>query len=71
MIQSGHALWLSANNEYAWNRSYNLWSQQAAQAGLNLWDRDACGYGPNQGSNLQVYARWDAEGPDGVDLNGE
>ncbi len=70
-IARGHGLWLPNAQEYAWNRAYNLAAQQAAQSGLELWDRDACGYGPNQGSTLQVYARWDAEGTDGVDLNGE
>ena len=70
-IQDGHALWLPNKTEYAWNASYNLWSQQAGRAGSQLWDTDYCGYGPNQYSKLQVYVRSDAEGVEGVDLNGE
>ncbi len=70
-VQRGFGLWLPNKNEYAWNYRYSLWAQQAGKAGLQLWDTDACGYGPNQMSNIQIYARSDAEGVDGVDLNGE
>ncbi len=70
-IQRGHALWLPNKTEYAWNARYDLWSQQAGKAGLQLWDTDYCGFGPNQYSKLQMYVRSDAEGVEGVDLNGE
>ena len=71
MVKLGNVLWLPNSVEYAWNRSYNQWAQEVAKTGVRLWDNDSCGYGPNQGSNLQVYAQWDADGTDGVDLNGE
>jgi len=71
IMKAGDALWLPNTNENAWNASYNLWAQQAAKAAVGLWDDDLCGYGPYQGSNLQVYAQWDADGTDGVNLNGE
>ena len=71
LVQLGDALWLANPTEYGWNRTYNALSQQAAQADVGLWDNNFCGDGPNQGSTLQVYAQWDADGTDGVDLNGE
>lgn len=71
LLQLGDGLWIPNSTEYAWNRHYNYWAQNAAAAGTGLWSRAACGSGPNQGSNLQVHAQWDADGTDGVDLNGE
>ena len=71
LLKAGDALWLPNGGENAWSRDYNLWAQQAARQDVGLWDNDRCGVGPNQGSNLQVYANWDADGTDGVDLNGE
>jgi len=71
IMKSGDALWLPNSRENAWNEAYNLWAQQAAQAAVGLWDDDRCGSGPYPGTRLQVYAQWDADGTDGVDLNGE
>jgi len=71
LMQAGDALWLPNNKEVAWNRSYNLWAQQAAKEEVGLWDVDRCAAGPSQSAKLQVYAQWDADGVDGRDLNGE
>lgn len=70
-LQRGMGLWLPNTVENAWNRHYNYWSQKAAASGLRLWDTDACGLGPAQAAELQMYVRSDAEGTDGDDLNGE
>lgn len=70
-LQLGMGLWLPNTTEYAWNRHYAYWAQKAAASGVRLWDRDSCGVGPDQSADLQMYVRSDAEGTDGVDLNGE
>jgi endonuclease YncB( thermonuclease family) len=71
MLQEGHALWLPASDEPAHNVEYDLLAQQARAAHVGLWDDDSCGAGPSPGAALRIWATWDANGVDGVDLNGE
>jgi endonuclease YncB( thermonuclease family) len=71
LIAEGHALWLPNNVEWAWNDSYSLLAERAADAGLNLWDPDACGAGPDPDANLRVWVNWDADGRDDRNVNGE
>ncbi len=71
MLQEGHALWLPASDEPAHNAEYDLLAQQARAAHVGLWDDDSCGAGPSPAAVLRIWATWDANGVDGVDLNGE
>ncbi len=71
LLREGHGLWLANPVEYAWNARYQQDAAVARDGGTNLWDTDSCGYGPNQGSKLELFVNWDADGTDGRDLNGE
>jgi endonuclease YncB( thermonuclease family) len=71
LVREGHALWLPARVENAWNEQYSLLSQLAAKRGRGLWDTDYCGFGPHQESPLQVWAEWDADGRGADDVNEE
>ena len=71
LIADGHALWLPSSVEWAWNYTYNILSQQAAAAHVELWNTTACGEGPSQASPLQVTVRYDARGNDFNNINGE
>jgi hypothetical protein len=71
LIRHGHALWLPFGGEGAWDASYRLAEARAAQDRRNLFDTDACGTGPYQGSGLSVWVNSDADGADDENLNGE
>ena len=71
LMAEGHTL-LSVNPvEYGRNRRYRELAQRAAAAGTRIWDTDACGRGPAAAAELRVSVRWDAEGNDGANVNGE
>jgi endonuclease YncB( thermonuclease family) len=69
LLAEGHALWDPHGTEWAWNRTYAKLSQFAARSGDGIWDTDSCGAGPDAALNLKV--KWDAEGQDGRNVNGE
>ena len=71
LLREGHGLWLPNQKEWAWNRVYSKAAAQAAQAGRNLWDSDSCGPGPQQEIPLALKVKWDANGKDGANKNGE
>lgn len=71
LVKEGHALWLPNGREYAWNRDYSILAARAARLQRNLWDPDYCGFGPVEGAALNMLVNWDADGPDGLDPNGE
>jgi hypothetical protein len=70
-MREGHVLWDPNSKEWAWNRHYAKLAGQAARDGKRLWDPDACGRGPRSAAALRVKVRWDAEGSDGENVNGE
>jgi endonuclease YncB( thermonuclease family) len=70
-LERGLALWLPNGREYAHNLEYRLLAQQAAHAGLGLYDPRACGAGPDEDVPLHVTVNWDADGNDRRRLNGE
>lgn len=71
LLTEGHAIWLPNAREYAWNRDYSILQSRAQRAGINLWDADYCGFGPNEGQPVQMLVNWDADGNDDLDPNGE
>lgn len=71
LVREGHALWLNNSVEWAWNRRYAQAAEDAAAAGRNLWDGDACGAGPSAGADIALEVNWDADGADGDNINGE
>ena len=71
LLREGHGLFLSNGTEYARNLPSARAAQYAATQGRNLWDRDYCGYGPNQKADLRVKVNYDAPGTDSSNPNGE
>jgi endonuclease YncB( thermonuclease family) len=71
LVAEGHALWLPNGGEYAWNERLSTLSQQAAAAGRRIWDRDFCGAGPGAPAQLSMSLRYNAEGYDDRNVNGE
>src|SRR5215218_4665929 len=71
LIKEGHALWLPALDERAFNKTYNKLQQQAALRGKNLWDPTHCGSGPDQDVPLRVWVASDPIGNDEKNVNGE
>lgn len=57
LLSEGHALFLANRREWAWNRTYNQLAQQAARAGVGLWDTEYCAGGPPAAVKLWVH--WD------------
>jgi endonuclease YncB( thermonuclease family) len=71
LMAEGHAPFLANPKEPAWNRRYDELSQQAALAGLGLWNPAHCGSGPAQDVPLRVWANWNPPGVDNRNVNGE
>jgi endonuclease YncB( thermonuclease family) len=69
LVAEGHALWAPDAREWAWNNTYARLSQFAARSGDGIWDTDFCGAGPS--APLKLKVKWDAEGGDGSNPNGE
>ena len=70
-LRAGMALWLPKRDEPAWNEGYSAIARRAAAHGVGLYNPTACGRGPAAGARLQVHVRWDAEGNDHENVNGE
>lgn len=71
LVAEGHALWASHRTEFAWNNTYAKLAGFAARAGDGIWDTDFCGAGPAAGRPLSLKVKWDADGIDGRNVNGE
>jgi micrococcal nuclease len=71
LMREGHALWDPNGKEWAWNRRYAKLAGRAARDGKRLWNPEACGRGPEPAAALRLRVRWDAEGRDGENVNGE
>jgi endonuclease YncB( thermonuclease family) len=70
-VRTGLALWLPNGAEWAWSRSYSTLAQEAAARGIGLYSTSSCGSGPSQGAQLRVRVKWDADGSDHQNVNGE
>ncbi len=71
LLREGHALWLPNGNEWAWNRHYRELAQGAAARERRIYDRAYCGRGPGGKRAIAMSLRWDADGRDGTNINGE
>jgi len=71
LLSEGHAVWLPNSAEHVWNGQYGRLAEAAAAKGRNLWNPAYCGAGPSDGSPLRVAVNSDADGTDGVNVNGE
>ena len=71
LLSEGHALFLPNHTEWAWNAGYASIAEQAAAAGVGIWNPAYCGLGPSDASPLRVTVDPDAPGSDAKNLNGE
>ncbi|GAA1639389.1 lamin tail domain-containing protein [Actinoplanes couchii] len=71
LVRGGYALWLPFPGEWAMDVRYHAAAKQAAAAGRELYDTDACKPGPARNSGLTLTVNPDAEGNDADNLNGE
>jgi hypothetical protein len=72
LLKKGLVLWDPDGEEWAWNGVYSRLAEQAAARGVGLWNPVACGKpGPSQDSPLSMKVKWDANGSDGKNVNGE
>jgi endonuclease YncB( thermonuclease family) len=69
MLLHGDVLWLPNAQEYAWNGEYSRLAQKAAARQQRLWSPVGCGNPPP--ASVQLWVRWDADGSDFDNLNGE
>ena len=69
LVREGQVIPSYQKVEYTYNKLYRQLSQEAAAKGIGLWDTDFCGPGP--AANLSVRVKWDADGNDSVNVNGE
>ncbi|HKO15046.1 MAG TPA: lamin tail domain-containing protein [Gemmatimonadaceae bacterium] len=70
-MAEGHTLWMSDEQDTAWNKVYNRLGQQAEQKHIGLWDPTHCGVGPDQDVPLRVWVQWDPHGIDASNMNDE
>jgi endonuclease YncB( thermonuclease family) len=71
MLRRGLAVWLPNQSETAWNKEYSAIAQEAAAKRVGLWSTTSCGAGPEAGANLRLRVKWDADGNDHQNVNGE
>ncbi|HWS36732.1 MAG TPA: lamin tail domain-containing protein [Actinoplanes sp.] len=71
LVRGGYALWLPFPGEWTMDERYHAAAKEAAAAGRELYDTDACKPGPAQNSGLTLTVNPDAEGNDAENLNGE
>ncbi len=70
-LRRGHALWMPHPTETLRHLTYNRAAAAAATRGAALWDPDFCGDGPQQSVPLELWAQWDADSNDALNVNGE
>ena len=71
VIARGLALWLPNSAEWAHDREYHALAEAARARGVGLWDPTACGTGPEQDARPELRAKYDADGNDAANLDGE
>jgi micrococcal nuclease len=71
LLREGHALWLPNHVEWATNAEYRRLSEEARAAQVRLWDPRGCGAGPQAGITPTMELRYDADGNDFDNVDGE
>ena len=71
LMREGHGLWDPNGKEWAWNNRLSKIAAKAARRGIGVWDPTACGDGPAADVTLNMKVKWDANGNDGHNVNGE
>src|SRR3954451_1578681 len=71
LLESGNALYLPNKTENAGGDEYSRLAQEAAARGVGLYDTGYCGAGPEAAAQLRVRVKWDADGTDAHNVNGE
>jgi hypothetical protein len=69
LLTYGDAIWLPNGQEWAWNASYSIIAQRAADRHVGIWDPEYCAPGPR--ANLRMWVNSDADGSDTANPNGE
>jgi endonuclease YncB( thermonuclease family)/P pilus assembly chaperone PapD len=57
--------------ETTYNSDYIAAADAAQAAEIGIWDSTACGSGPSQSNELRIWVKYDANGDDTTNLNGE
>jgi endonuclease YncB( thermonuclease family) len=71
LVGEGLALAMPNSIEWAWNASYTVLAERAAEKRIGLYNTFYCGIGPDPAANLRVWVNSDAEGSDRRNPNGE
>ena len=71
LMREGHGLWDPNGKEWAWNNRLSKIAAKAGSKGIGVWDPAACGDGPFADVVLDMKVKWDANGRDGHNVNGE
>lgn len=70
-LSQGLALSLVNRTEAAWDHIYGTLAQQAQSARAGLYDTSSCGVGPSENARLRLSVKWNADGSDEANVNGE
>ena len=71
MLKESLALPYAHGTEVSRNNKYLDVAADARIERQGIWDTEACGSGPEQSIGLELEVRWDAEGDDSHNVNGE
>ncbi len=71
MLRESLALPYAHRTETSRNNIYLDTAAAARILGEGIWNSEACGTGPDQDTELKLEVRWDAEGDDAQNVNGE
>jgi endonuclease YncB( thermonuclease family) len=71
LLTAGKVLWFPQTVETEHNHDYHVLAAEAATEGIGVWNPTYCGVGPEQSAQLSLELRWDADGADEKNLNGE
>jgi len=71
LIRAGHALAMGHATETERSTLYTDAAAEARSRGVGIWDDDGCAAGPSTGIDVELVVRWDGEGDDRDNVNGE
>ena len=71
LAEEGLVLPFPMADETTYNDDYVAAADLAQADGIGIWDTNVCGNGPSQSTPLKMWAKWDADGDDNQNVNGE